>query len=104
MLKQILNRFHPLQKPVENNDAKMLGILAATPDASPLYNAMQDHLHEQFCGQISVALNFHSTDEHKLRALERAAALFDTASVLEDTRKAAVADAAMKQEQAKNQS
>lgn len=101
MINAIFNRFHATRK-VEA-EAQILGALAATPDNHALYTATQDHLHEQCVSSVMLAMNFHTPDTEKLRAIERAAALYDAAVTLEQNRQAAIAEAKVKAEQASNQ-
>ena len=87
-------------KPVP--DAKLVADLATIDDSNPHLGVWTDNLHGQFVAQIEVALNFNSTDQQKLRALERAAALKDTLDLFEFNRQQAKAHEQVLAEQRKN--
>ena len=86
MFTKLLDKFRAQRKPDPQADERLLNALAIAEDQNPLVNAVEDHLHEQFIGQIMVALNFNTPDDQKLRALERAGALYDAAFTLEQNR------------------
>lgn len=101
IITNLFNKLHPQRQHKPETVERILGALAATPDNQALYCAVQDHLHDQVTANLLVALNFNTPDTDRLRALDRAAALYDTSVLLEADRVAAKEAAKQREADAK---